>query len=146
MIVEIVIRHAREDEKLLMEFVSHLKPLERTGRIAIFHEGKIQSGDISSRIIRMHMQRAHIILPLMSRHFVASDAYVEIEQALLRTQQASARIIPIILRAVDWQTGSFSDVKALPENNVPVKSWSDRDYAWTGIVQYLRAVVAEFSQ
>lgn len=145
MTVRIVIRHAREDEKLLMELVSHLKPLERAGRISIFHEGQIQSGDLSNRIIQTHMQRAHIILPLMSRHFVASDVYVEIEQTLLQSPQPSARIIPIILRAVDWQTGAFSDVKALPENHVPVKSWSDRDYAWTGIVQHIRSVIAELS-
>lgn len=145
MTVEILIRHAHEDEKLFTEFMYHLKPLERKGVISVFHGGKIQAGDLYTCNLQMQMQRAHIILPLISSHFMASDAYVETEQALLCPQKVSARIIPIILRPVDWQIGQLGNLKALPENHIPVKSWSDRDYAWMEIVQHIRTLAAQLS-
>lgn len=143
MVIEILICHAREDERLLLELERHLKLLERTGLVIIYHEGKIRAGDHGKQVINMHMQRAHIILLLLSRDFVASDSYVEIEQALQQPGQISGQIIPIILRAIDWQASSLRNLQVLPHNSVPVKNWPDRDHAWTIIVQHIREIAVD---
>ena len=55
--------------------------------------------------IDAHLQRAQIILLLVSADFLASDyCYdVEVQTAMARHEAGEARVIPIILRAVDWQ-------------------------------------------
>ena len=140
---EIFILYADEDKKMAVDLEKHFKPLEHAGLITVYHEGKILGGECLKCTIRMHIQQAGIILPLFSSDFVASSSYIEIERVLQHPEQIAGRIIPIILRAVDWQTGPFGALKALPTNNIPVRNWSDRDRAWTAIVQHIRTVVVE---
>lgn len=37
-----------------------------------------------------------------------------------RHQAGLARVIPILLRAVDWKGAPFSELQMLPENAIPV--------------------------
>jgi len=55
---------------------------------------------------------------------------VEVTRAMERHEAGEARVIPIILRPVDWEGAPFSKLQALPTDAKPVTSWDDSDEAF----------------
>jgi hypothetical protein len=45
---------------------------------------------------------------------------IEMQRAMERHREGSARAIPIILRLCDWKTAPFGGLKALPKDGKPV--------------------------
>ena len=82
---------------------------------------------------------------LVSADFVASDyCYdVEMKRALERHDAGKARVIPIILRAVDWHSVPLGKLQALPKDGKPVTLWPDRDSAWNDVATGIRKVVEQ---
>ena len=73
-----------------------------------------------------HLNSARVILLLISSDFMASKYCYDIEMisAIERQKSGKARIIPVILRPVDWKGAPFSELQALPTNAEPVTSES----------------------
>ena len=87
-------------------------------------------------------------MSLISADFIASQYCYEIEmqRALERHEAGEACVIPIILRAADWKDMPFAELQALPRDGKPVKSWADRDEAWTDVVQGLKQIAKQLRQ
>ncbi len=64
-----------------------------------------------------HLETAHIILLLISADFLASEyCYsMEMKRALVRHEVKSTRVIPILIRPVDWQEAPFAKLQILPK-------------------------------
>jgi hypothetical protein len=94
------------------------------------------------------MTSANIILLLISADFLASDYCYDIElrHAMERHEAKQARVIPIILRAVDWHSAPFGRLNALPRDGRPVTSWANQDEAFFDIVRGIRSVAEELAQ
>jgi internalin A len=71
-----------------------------------------------------NLEEADIILLLVSADFIASDYCYDIEmkRALERHESGEARVIPIIVRDVSWQSAPFGKLQALPINGKAVKT------------------------
>src|SRR5687767_3923965 len=97
--------YAHADEGLRKELEKHLSLLRRQGLIAGWHDRDILAGDDWRSSIDRHLAAADLILLLVSSDFLASDYCwsVELESALERHRAGRARVIPVILRSVDWQ-------------------------------------------
>ena len=82
---------------------------------------------------------------LVSADFLDSDYCYEVEmqRAMERHKADEARVIPVILRACDWQTAPFGKLQALPKNANPVTSWDNADEAFTNVAKGIRRVVEE---
>jgi hypothetical protein len=82
---------------------------------------------------------------LISSDFLASDYCnnIEVRRALERHEAGEVRIIPVLLREVDWAATPLSRFQALPTKAVPVTSarWSNRDEAFTDVARGIRAVI-----
>ncbi len=79
---------------------------------------RIPAGKEWDEAIDEHLESARIILLLVSADFVASD-YIwshELRRAMERHQAGEARVLPIILRAVDLQSAPFGKLQVLPKN------------------------------
>jgi hypothetical protein len=63
------------------------------------------------------------------------------ERAIQRHNEGTARVIPIILRPVDWKDTPFSKLQVLPKDAKPVTKWSDRDMAFVDVVSGIRKAV-----
>lgn len=146
MVVEICICYTHEDEWLRKELEKQFSVLVQQNLAIIWHEGKIAGGTEWKQAITMHIQTAQIILLLLSPDFIASEHYFDITLALQRHTRKEARVVPIILRSVDWQLTPLRDLKVLPTNRVPVTLWQDRDQAWLHIVQMVSRIVAEIGE
>ena len=66
-------------------------------------------------------------------------------RALERHEAKEARVIPIILKPVDWQGAPFGKLQALPKNGKPVTGWPDVEDAFLNIAKGIRLVTEEFT-
>jgi len=137
--------YAHEDEKLRDELEKHLSTLRRQGVITSWHDRKIGGGKQWNGEIDMHLDTAHMILLLISADFIDSDYCwdVEVKRAMERHKAGEARVIPVILRPVEWRDAPFGKLQALPTDAKPVTSWENRDEAFLDIAQGIRAAVME---
>jgi tetratricopeptide (TPR) repeat protein len=143
--VEIFCSYAHKDESLREQMEAHLSSLRREGKIKHWHDRLIKPGENWKGKIDAHLERAHIILLLISADFIKSDYCHEIEmqRAMQRYRADEARVIPIILRPCDWETSPFGELQALPKEAVPVTEWPSSDAAFTNVAKSIRLVVDE---
>ncbi len=146
MSVSVFFSYAHEDEKLRDDLAKQLKLLERQGVISAWHDRQIIAGSEWGSAIDTHLDSAQVILLLISPDFLASDYCwdIEVKRAMERHEAGEARVIPVILRPVDyWQEVSFGKLQALPTNAKPVTTWENRDEAFRIVAQGIRQVVKE---
>jgi hypothetical protein len=141
--VEIFISYAHEDETLRRKLEKHLKLLQRQGLITTWYDREITAGEEWKNAIDSHLESANIILLLISSDFMASDYCYDIElnRALERHESNEVRVIPVILRAVDWHRSPFGKLIALPTDGKAITSWPNEDEAFTDVVRGLRRVI-----
>jgi hypothetical protein len=132
--------YAHEDEELRDELAKHLKILVRLKLLAEWHDREIVAGSEWADEITEELEKASIILLLISADFLASDYCwsKEMTHAIERHDGKTAIVIPIILRSCDWSLAPFATLQALPTNAKPVVSWDDRDEAWTVVGRGIR--------
>jgi internalin A len=140
--------YAHRDETLRNELETHLKLLERQGLLEIWHDRKIEAGDDWKREIDANLENAHIVLLLVSSDFVASDYCYEKEmkRALERHEKKETRVVPVIVRDVNWKKAPFAGLHALPEGGLPITKWADRDSAWRNVSEGIERVAEEIQK
>ncbi|HEY0755677.1 MAG TPA: TIR domain-containing protein [Ktedonobacteraceae bacterium] len=141
--VEICLLYSQTDEDLKQSFLKHMAVLGRAERAIVWHDRDIQAGDDLNQQVDRRLASAPIILMLISADFIASDyCYSDkMEIAMKRQEKGEARVIPLIIRPVDWEETPFHKLKALPTNLKPVSKWHCEDEAWLEIVQGIKAIL-----
>jgi hypothetical protein len=69
----------------------------------------------------------------------------EMQRAMKRHDNNEARVIPIILRPVQWEKAPFSKLHVLPKDGKPVTSWENEEDAFIDIAQNIRKIIEETS-
>jgi hypothetical protein len=135
--------YAREDKIFRDELDLHLSGLKRQQLLLTWSDREIKAGEEWETAIDFHLQSAHLILLLISPLFLASDYCYskEMQQALERHKQGTARVIPILVRPTDYENAPFSTLQMLPTDAWPVTLWPNRDAAWLDVVEGIRAVI-----
>jgi internalin A len=137
--------YSHKDEVLRDELETHLKLLQRQGVISTWHDRKILPGSEWDREIDRDLERARIILLLVSADFMASDYCwdTEVQMAMQRHESKQAFVIPIMLRSCDWKNAPFAKLQGLPRDMKAVTLWKDRDAAWTNVASGIRTIAQE---
>ncbi|MFL5589856.1 MAG: tetratricopeptide repeat protein [Ktedonobacteraceae bacterium] len=147
MSVKIFYCYANEDKKLRAELEKHLGILKRQELITDWSDRNIDAGKEWVKEIDINLNTANIILLLISPDFVHSDyCYsIEMQRALERHENGTARVIPIILRHGDYEGAPFNHLQALPSDAVPVtdRKWQKRDAAFFDVAKGIRKIVKE---
>ena len=145
--IEVFFSYSHKDEELRDELSKHLSLLKRTRVITGWHDRRIGAGREWSAEIDHHLDSADVILLLVSSDFLASDyCYdVEVRRAMERHHACEARVIPVILRPVDFKGAPFGGLQALPRDARPVTKWSNRDDAFLDVAEGIRAAVHELT-
>jgi hypothetical protein len=135
--------YSHKDEALRKKLETHLSLLQDQGIISGWHDRRIAAGTEWDGAISQNLEEAGVILLLVSADFLASRYCrdVEIKRAMERHEAGTARVIPVILRSVDWHTAPFGQLQALPTDGKPVTSWKNRDEAFTDVARGLREAV-----
>jgi hypothetical protein len=139
--------YSHKDEKLRNRLDAHLSVLKSMGLIDSWHDRKIVPGDDFAANIDRFLEQADVILLLISPDFLDSRyCYtVEMQRALARHENEVARVIPVILRPVDWEHAPFAHIQALPKNAKPITVWANRDEGLADAAKGIRRAVEELS-
>jgi hypothetical protein len=144
--VKLFFCYAHEDELLLNILKNHLSPLHRLGLIDMWHDRDISAGTKWEEEIDKHLNEADIILLLVSPDFMNSEYCYgkEMQRALERDKRGEARVIPVILRPVYWQS-ILGHLQALPTDAKPVMSaqWYNVDEALFDVAEGIRKAVED---
>jgi internalin A len=140
--------YAHKDEYLRDQLQTHLKILERRKLITVWHDRKIMAGGEWGGEIDDNLERAHIILLLVSADFIASDYCwdKEVKRALERHDAREATVIPVIVRDVNWDDAPFAKLQALPRDAKPVTKWTNRDSAWKSVSKGIERAAKKIRQ
>ncbi|WP_166141426.1 toll/interleukin-1 receptor domain-containing protein [Methylosinus sp. RM1] len=132
--------YCHADEALRDRLGVHLSLLTRQGAIETWHDRRVTAGEEFAGSIDAELNRADIILLLVSPDFLASNyCYdVEMSRAMERNEAGEARVIPVILRHCDWLHAPFGRLLAAPRDGKPIQSWPDLDEAFLDVVQKIR--------
>lgn len=138
--------YAHEDELWRKRLETHMSLLIRQHLISFWHPRLIAPGTDWSNAIDAHLERASIILLLISSNFLASDyCYgVEMQRAIARHNAGEAKVIPILVRPVDWGSAPFARLKILPESKKPLSSWKKQEEALAEITASIRRMIQDW--
>jgi hypothetical protein len=139
--------YSHKDERFRQQLQTHLSLLKRQNLIEEWHDRMIGPGDEWEPEIDQRLLDADVVLLLVSPDFLASDYCYEREMkmALERHRRRQARVLPVILRPVDWQSppSPIGHLQALPRDGKPIDNFRKRDSAWLEVANGIRRVVTE---
>lgn len=132
--------YSHKDEALRDRLEVHLAMLKRQGAISTWHDRCIKAGDDFGQQIDENLERADVILLLISPDFIASDYCHEVEmhRALARNTEGTARVIPVILKPCDWMHPPLSNLLAAPTDGKPIVKWPNEDDAFVDVIRMIR--------
>ena len=140
--VRLFYSYSHKDEGLRKELETHLKLLQHQGLIASWSDREIEAGREWENEIIDNLERADIILLLVSADFIASYYCweKEMKRAVERHESGEARVVPVIVRDVNWRSAPFARMKAVPKDGRAVTSWVDRDSAWRDVSEEIERI------
>lgn len=135
--VEVFYSFAEADTSYLKQLEHHLSVLRHEGQITGWHKRRIAAGRDWQLELDRHLTTASLILLLISPDFLSSDYQygVELQRAMQRHDANEARVIPILVRACDWEGTPFSKLQPVPRNGKAITSWRNRDEAYTDVAK-----------
>lgn len=135
--------YSHKDESFRDELEVHLSALKRQKIIESWHDRKIIAGSLIDDAIDKHIDSAEIILLLISPDFIASDYCYdkEVQKALQRNSQGTARVIPVILRPCDWRELPFGKLLATPTDGRAISLWPNHDQAFLEVVKSVKVAL-----
>jgi formylglycine-generating enzyme required for sulfatase activity len=136
--VKLFISYSHQDDELRKELSAHLSGLQHKGLIAPWHDRNIDAGEEWAEKIDDNLERAGIILLLVSSDFINSKyCYsIEMNQALKLHRDGTVVVIPVVIRDCVWVKSPLGELQGIPRDNKAVATWGDkyaRDTAWTRV-------------
>ena len=143
--VRVFISYSHRDETLRLQLDKHLAPLKGQKVIESWHDRQIQAGMEWADQIDDNLNKADIILLLVSPDFVASDYCFKIEliQAIKRHESGEAIVVPIILEPCDWSWLPFAKFQAFPKDAKAITTWANSNEAFLDVATGIRKVAQE---
>lgn len=143
---KIFISYAHKDEHYKESLTEHLAGLINSGCVSEWNDRKIVAGHDWKNEINENISSSDLILFLISSSFLSSDycVNIEAETALSMHESGQAKLIPIVIRAVDWSDSPLSKLQGLPKDAQPIASWTDKDEAWVDVIQGIKKHINEF--
>ena len=134
--------YSHADEGLRNELEKHLSVLLREGVITTWHDRRIGPGEELHGQIDAQLDRADIVLLLVSADFLASDYCYDVEmmRAMERHERGEARVIPVILRPCDWHGAPFGKLNAVPPDGKPITKHAALDDGFLEVARAIRQI------
>lgn len=142
--IKLFLSYSHKDQRFADELMKHLTLLQRQGVIDVFYDREIRIGSEWADEISVALEEAQVILLLISADFLASDyAYdQEVRRAIAKHDAGEARVLPIILRPVNFEDSPLERMQVLPSDGQPITHWSSQDEAWLNVVDGIRGAIA----
>ncbi len=146
--LSVFISYAHQDVKWKNELKKHLKTLELSGSITVFDDAQIPLGDLWDEVIRTNIEKADVVLFLLSADLLASD-YINSKELgnVIRQNHKKRLIVPVFLRNCDIEDHILSLHQGLPgtgyKNPILSSAYQHPDDGFVEVVKGLREMIAK---
>jgi hypothetical protein len=122
----------------------HLLPICADKLMSLWHRGKIQPGTDTKTAVTEELDRAQLILLLLSAEFMSVflGEFAPLLRRALRGGQT--RVVPILLRPASWIGSSLHGIQAIPRDLQPlVHDGQARDERFVAVASELRRLCGQ---
>jgi internalin A len=139
--IPVFISYSRKDAVYFDQLKEALIAFERAGELKIWADRQIDAGQVWEQAIADHLDRASIVIVLLSPSFVASDYAMnkEIPAALRRPECV---LVPIVVRPSRADKLDVGKLQAILPGGKAVSQHDRPDDAWMEVTQHLDRVIA----
>jgi hypothetical protein len=143
--LNVFISYSHADEQAKDDLLKHLEPLRRLEIIKAWHDRMLKPGEDWGKKISDSLEKADIVLLLVSIDFINSPyCYdIELDRAIERHTTGECVVIPVILRSCMWKSTPFGTIQAVPKDGRPVSLWPDRDDAFVNVAEGIKQTAEE---
>jgi internalin A len=140
--LDVFISYAHKDAALLDQLRGALVPYERLGRLRIWADPLLETGETWDGQIVERLERARVVILLLTQNFMRSAACMEDElpRAIERHARGEATIFPIVARECRHDLGLGTIQVILPFGK-PVDQTRNRSKAWVEVTRQLDRVL-----
>ena len=161
---KVFISYSHDDLEYRKELQKYLIGMERENLIEVWQDGMIQPGTDWDMTIKENLEKADVIILLVSQSFIASNYIheVELKKTLEKQLDGTAQFFPILIKNCNFRTwkalptkvtDSFaaegiplSKFQFIPQSEdelrlKPVNSWGYPENAWVAINEKIRTYV-----
>lgn len=142
--VQIFISYSHKDKKAKDELLPHLKTLQKSHAIQVWHDGMIPAGGEINATIQNALEESQIILLLISVNYIASDfCYsVELRNALERHAKGECIVVPIIIKPTpSLDDLPFGKLKRVPFAGRPICYSRPKDKGYAAAITDLEKLL-----
>jgi len=154
--IHIFLIYTRDDNDVMLHLLRHLKPLEENFSLTIWHDDPIDPRQPWKPQNESHLQETDIFLLLVSDAFMRSEfiGQLEFKMVIDRYKEEKSVVIPVIVDQCQWEIDFKSDdydfnlneLMVLPEDGRPLKSWNSQEQAHKHVNDYVRKVIAAYTE
>lgn len=139
---DVFISYAHKDKAFLNQFLTHLRPFNRSGAINVWCDKDIAPGEKWFDEIKTAMSRAKVAVMLVSPHFLESDFihHEELTPLLKAASERGVKILWVCIRACAFKETILKDYQAiLPPEKPLAQMKANRDAAWVKVCEYIKS-------
>ena len=146
--IRVFYSYSHKDEKFREQLEEHLAIFKRAGLLQGWSDRKILPGNDWRSEIDKNLEKADLILVLVSSSFIASDYCYdnELGLAMSRHEAGLTRVVPIFVRPTEWRDAPFAGLQGLPKDALPITQWENEDVAWQNVAAGLKVVLEEIRE
>ncbi|MFI3217504.1 MAG: COR domain-containing protein [Methylococcales bacterium] len=142
---KIFISYSKHNHEYKDTLIDHLEGLRNN--IVTWHDRDIKAGEEWDERIKDELNKADIVLYLVSHHSMNVDYIKNVELPLIeqRCLAKECKLIPVIVDFCRWQKLDFAKYNALPEKGIPVTDtshWINENQAWLKVVEGIEQIVS----
>jgi hypothetical protein len=141
----VFVSYSHKDHKQLARLRTHLKPLERDGRLELWDDTRIQAGDKWRNEIREAIESCRVAILLISADFMASDFIQdnELPRILNEAQRRGVRIFSIIVGYSHFEDTALAQYEAVnsPSRPLLMLSVPERDAIFLKVYEIVKATL-----
>jgi len=143
--LSLFISYSHKDELFRDELRGALTAYERKGELTAWDDTCIVAGQKWEAEILGKLERADIVVLLLSNDFIRSDyCYLkEMKRAVESDAAGECAIVPVVVRACAFQKLELGQIQAILPGGKPIKQNKDRDAAWLKVTNELDRVMAK---
>lgn len=123
--VNVFIICSNKEKEICDDFCKHFKTLKN---VTIWHDGLIQGGAEIYEETQRQINKAHIIIPMLSIGFF--DEYhdgMQYEKTFERKEKGEVKVIPVYVRQCELSGTEFDKIKILPRNGTPICNYDNKE-------------------
>lgn len=142
--LKIFISYSHKDSRYKKELLSHLKSLELTHNIDVWHDGRILAGDTVDSEILVHLSASDIVLLLISPYFNESSYCIntELTKALERHDKGECIVVPVILsECIIDNSLPYSKLMRVPEDGTAIRNFKPQNIGYVNAVAKIKQMI-----